>query len=79
MAHPNTAVEHALLTVERILTQEIAPHFAGHAKLSLLVRVPGNPAADVLITTDDHPLSAVAALARRFCVPDMRHHVGAPL
>lgn len=51
--HPNPAVEHTRRRVGGLL-EEVALCFKPGVKLTLLVRTPGNDAADFAMTNDDH-------------------------
>lgn len=75
MAEINPQVKTAMLHVEQVLLDHIAPIFSPQAKFTLLVRLPGNEAANVMLTTDT--AEAVDALARQFNVPDAQHEVRA--
>lgn len=60
---------------ERVLNEELAPHFAPEARLALVVVLPGNAAASVLLTTaqlDD----VRAAFEHAASHPDARGIVG---
>lgn len=60
----NPAKAAILAHVERVLAQQIVPHFNEQAKVSLLVRVPGKPNATIVMTyeTPDQYAEAIEAM-----------------
>ena len=60
----NETKRQTLLHVEQVLLNHIAPCFNPECVVTLLVRLPGNPKADVMLSTDPEPKEALAALQR---------------
>ena len=60
----NDTKRQTLLHVEQLLLNHIAPCFNPECVVTLLVRLPGNLNADVMLSTDPEPKEALAALQR---------------
>lgn len=67
-------VRQALLEVEQILMQDIGSRFIPEARITLLVRIPGNSDATVMLTTDVGA-EVIEAVRKQFAMPDMQEAV----
>lgn len=71
----NENTKSTLRHCERVLNEELAPHFVPEAQFALVVLIPGNAEASVLMTTA--PIDDVrAAFERAALHPDARGIVG---
>lgn len=68
----NETKRRTLLHVEQLLLNHIAPCFNPECVVTLLVRLPGVPTADVVVSTDHSPVDAVEALRRGFARLDQQ-------
>lgn len=60
----NDTKRQTLLHVEQLLLNHIAPCFNPECVVTLLVRLPGNLNADVMLSTDPEPKEVLASLLR---------------
>lgn len=61
-----------MLHVEDVLITHIKPVFKPEARITLLVRIPDNPGAEVMLSTDDDFPALQDALARSIAREDQQ-------